>query len=192
MSDKPVARKAGRYYLKVAMQDFEGEEISAAVPAFVWEPKKPVVAVDLDFLPGDGHVECDEAAAALQKIAETANIFYLTRRSRRTQEQAHMKLTAAGYPDGPVLLWQRERWHIVRGGRFNLPRVIVEKRLVSQLPKLVEDFPGFRYGICNAELAAKAFVDAGVPVIAVGSAWMSGSRITHRRTWADLAEQGLP
>ncbi len=192
MSEKPVSGKAGLYYMKVALQDLEGEELFSAVPVFVWNAAKPVVAVDLDCLPQLGAVDREEAAAALRTIYKSANLLYLTRRSRRTQERAHILLAECQYPDGPVLLWQRQRWHIVREGRFRLPRVVVESRLDSQLPKLVEDFPKLRVGIGRSELAAKAFVNAGMKCVIVGNAWLTGSNIIHRQGWGDLAAAVLP
>lgn len=192
MSEPPVKGNPGLYYLKVALQDIEGEELSAAVPLFVWDPKKPVVAVDFDCLPKGFLTAEDPAVTALNQIADTANLVYLTRESRRTQEDAHRRIAEVGYPDGPVLLWQRKRWHIVRDGRFNLPRIIIESRLEGQLPRLVQEFPKMRYGLCNSELAAKAFVDAGLRCVVVGNAWMTGSQLLHRENWDHLARNPLP
>ncbi|MBN1553543.1 MAG: hypothetical protein JXA11_02270 [Phycisphaerae bacterium] len=192
MSEPPVRGKAGLYYMKVALQDIEGAELSAAVPLFVWDPDKPVVAVDYDCLPAGFLGQDDAVVAALRNIAETANIVYLTRASRRTQEDAHRRIAEIGIPDGPVLLWQRKRWHIVRDGKYNLPRIVIESRLEGQLPKLVKEFPKMRYGICNSELAAKAFVDAGIQCVVVGNTWMTGSRLIHRDSWDHLAREGLP
>lgn len=192
MADKPVEGKGGLYYMKVALQDFEGEELSAAVPVYVWDPAKPVVAVEFDCLPSGFYDPEAPAAQALRRLGESANILYLTRNNARTQDDAHRRITEMQIPDGPVLLWQRKRWHIVRDGRFKLPRVIVESRLMSQLPKLVETFPKMTFGICRSELAAKAFVNADLKCIVVDNAWMTGSQIIHRASWDELAQTGLP
>lgn len=192
MSLPPVKRKPGLYYLKVALQDTEGTEISAAVPVFVWNPKQPVVAVDFDCLPHGYPDSNDPSVIALRHIAQSANIVYLTRQSHRTQEDAHRRISEAGYPDGPVLLWQRKSWHIVRDGKYNLPRVIIEARLEGHLPKLVEEFPKMHYGICNSELAARAFVDAGLKCVVVGNRWMTGSQLIHRDSWDHLSREPLP
>ncbi|MBN1943368.1 MAG: hypothetical protein JW849_08765 [Phycisphaerae bacterium] len=191
MSRKPVRGKAGLYYMKVALQDVEGAEISAAVPLFVWDSASSVVAVDYDSLPR-GYGPDDPAVAALRNIARSAHVVYFTRQSRRTREDAHRRLADAGYPDGPILLWQRKSWHVVREGKFKLPRVRIENRLEGHLPGLVEQFPKMRYGVCTSEAAARAFVDAGMKCVVVGNASMSGSRLIHRDSWDHLARQGLP
>ncbi len=192
MSLPPVEGTPGLYYMKVALQDPQGDEVSAAVPVFVWDPKKPVVAVDFDSLPGGFLSKEDSAVVALRNLSRSANILYLTRHSRRSQEDAHRQIFESNLPDGPVLLWQRKRWHIVREGKYNLPRVIVESRLEGRLPKLVEEFPNMQYGICNSQLAAKAFVDAGMKCVMVGNHWVSGSQVIQRDSWEHLAREPLP
>ncbi|MCK4601950.1 MAG: hypothetical protein KAU28_05760, partial [Phycisphaerae bacterium] len=88
------------------------------------------------------------------------------------------------------LLWQRQRWHITRKGRFGLPRIVVESKLVSRLPHLREDFPTMLAGICNSQLAAKTFAEAGMRVIAVGSPAVKAPDVTHRKSWSELAAVG--
>ena len=138
MYEKPVRDRPDVYFMKVSLQDIEGEEISATVPLHVWDPSKPVVVVDADCIPGEGFLEETEASAALQKIVQTANILYLTRKNSRTQQRFHDRLQRGQFPDGPILPWQRRRWHIVREGKFRIPRVVVESRLDSRLPQLMQ------------------------------------------------------
>ncbi len=192
MSQEPVLDRGGVYFMKVSLQDFEGEEISATVPLYVWDPKKPVVAVDADYIPGEGFFEETEASAALQKIARTANILYLTRKNRRTQQRFHERLQRGRFPDGPILPWQRRRWHIVREGKFRIPKVVVESRLDSQLPQLVREFTEMNLGICGSELAGKAFIDAGMRCVIIGNSRLKGPSLIHRQSWSDLADRALP
>lgn len=190
--DMPLPEEPGRYPLYVSMQDPTGEEMHQTVPVYVWDSATPVVAVEFDALPTAFSPESGQAAQALATLAETNKILYLTRQERPNQEIAHEHLLDEGFPDGPVLLWQRERWHIVREGKLKIPRIEVESRLVSQLPSLINEFPRFRVGICRSELAAKAFADAGLDVIVIGNPNVQGRTILHRTGWADLAEEGIP
>jgi hypothetical protein len=184
--------ETGRHTLNVAMSDMTGEEIKANVPLFVWDPERPVVAVDLDAVPGEGWPESQAAAQALTRLAREANIMYFTRNSSRTQQALHERFAREGFPDGPVLLWQRERWHISREGRFGIPRVVVEQRLVSQLPVLRAEFSNMTLGICSSEAAAQAFVDAGMRALVIGRPSLVGSNLLHRESWSDLARGALP
>jgi hypothetical protein len=179
LGEPPYDFEPGRHIMRVSMLDLEGEEVHTEVPAYIWPADVPVVAVDMDALPREASVGEEDAAAALGDLAGKANIIYLTRNSRTTQEVAHLRLRRGGFPDGPVLLWQRKRWHIVRDGKFKLPRVVVESRLDSQLPQLARDFPNFAAGVTSSSLAAKAFVDAGLPTIVINNAQLQGSMLTH-------------
>ena len=180
----------GRYTLHVNHMDFEGEEVSAVVPIYVWDANRPVVAVDADGLPRAYSADSDVAQAALLRIAETASIIYLTRKPIRRHADMHHRLDLANYPDGAVLLWRRQRWHVVRSGRFKMPRVVVESRLVSQLGELRKMFPKLSMGVCTSKLAVKAFAAAGLRVVVVGFADVSAPNLTRRISWTDLARRG--
>ena len=192
MSEEPVLGRPGVYFMRVSLQDFEGEEISVTVPLYVWDPKKPVVAVDADCIPGEVFFEETEASSALQKIARTANILYLTRKNRRTQQRFHERLQQGRFPDGPILPWQRRRWHIVREGKYRIPRVVVESRLDSRLPQLVHEFAKMNLGVCGSELAGKAFIDAGMRCVIIGNFRLKSPSLIHRQSWSDLAARALP
>ncbi|NBB96041.1 MAG: hypothetical protein GVY16_09930 [Planctomycetes bacterium] len=188
----PAPDSPGKHQLYVAMLDPVGEEVSATVPVFVWDPSRPVVAVDLDAVPPEGWTNSSDAAAALNRIARKANVLYFTRNSARTQQRVHERFVREGYPDGPILLWQRQRWHITREGRLGIPRVVIEQRLLSQLPVLRDEFPNLTLGICRSETAAQAFVDAGMRALVIGRPGLTGSNLLHRDSWADLARGPLP
>jgi hypothetical protein len=164
----PVPEKCGRYTLNVNHSDTEGEETSAMAAMFVWGPWRDVVAVEAESLPLADSKDNISARAALKRLSENSNIVYLTRRAVSQHGAIHCQLTNAGYPDGVVLLWQRRRWHVVREGRFKLPRIVVESRLVSQLPELRKKFPKLSVGLCTSPLAGRAFSKAGTDLAARG------------------------
>ena len=183
--------RAGRYTLTVDHMDSEGEEVGVEVPLFVWDPKRAVVAVDADGLPPADSKDAALARSALARWSRRANIVYFTRRAMREHPEMHEQLKAAGCPDGPILLWQRERWHVVRDGRFNLPRVVVESRLVSRLPELRKSFPKLSSGLCGSAMPARAFAAAGMTAIVVGKTEVDGTKIIRRDSWKDVAQAGL-
>jgi len=195
----PVSQKPGRYSMRVSHLDYEGEEIATEVPVYVWAKDAPVVAVDFDCLPRMGEKGATSAIQALKQLGEKANVLYFTRADSSHHEWLHQELRAAGYPDGPILLWRRQRWHIVRTGRFRIPKMVIEKRLVSQLRSLREMFPGIKAGICRSTLAAKAFARADMTVIIIGGAdvklHQKGSgkkpKIIHRKKWASLRQKDV-
>jgi len=188
----PVPTEVGLYTLKVAHMDAWGDEVFADTKAYVWDPNAPTVAVDLDSLPGLGRFFGRGQGALVTQALRGANVIYLTRTAARSHPYMHLKLSQMGYPDGPILEWQRQYWHIVRDGKYyNMPRVIVESRLVSQLPDLRKMLPGLTVGICDGRLAAKAFAGSGMKVIVVGDADVQGDNIIRRGSWAELAEKGL-
>jgi hypothetical protein len=187
----PVPARPGPHRLRVTHLDRFGDEVVAEAPVYAWDPNRPVIAVDMDCLPGLTLGSSAQASRALQRLAASAKVLYLTRRSTRRHAETHKMLERAGYPDGPVLAWQQQRWHIVREGRFRLPRVVVESRLVSQLPELRKLFPKMDVGVCDAHLAAEAFAAAGLKVLLVGRTPVDvQTQVLRRNSWADLAARG--
>ncbi len=186
-----VPASPGRYVVTIEHQDIQGDEVAAKAPAYVWDAQKPVIAVDLDCLPRRRQRQ-DVASArlAINRLGGAANIIYLTRRSTGSHEQCHEDLKADGYPDGPVLLWRKQRWHIVPG-RYKIPRVVVESRLMSQLKQLRREFAGLSVGICDSSLAAEAFIQAGMTAAVIGGASVKADKVKHFASWKVLAEEGL-
>jgi hypothetical protein len=184
----PAPREPGRYALSIAYQDDYGDELSDAVPLYVWEPQTRIVAVDADCLRPP--VESPQAPEALRKIAQDARILYLTRADVDEHGRLHYRLQRWGYPDGPVLLWQRRRWRLVEG-KWRIPKIEFEDRLVNQLSELRKDFPGLATGVCECELAAKAFAEAGLETILVGDAEVPSQYVSRHTSWAKLSETGL-
>ena len=186
----PVSRTPGVYTLHLDHMDFEGEETAAEARLYVLDPQRPAVATAADDLPMSDSYQGKCAQAALRNLAEKCNIIYLTRDPIRRHERIRDRLKKFGYPDGPVLLWQRKRWHIVRTGKYKIPRVVVEARLVSQLPDLRKAFPKLSDGICRSPIAAKAFRSAGIRPVVVGPA---AKRFPENecKSWEDLRKRGI-
>ncbi len=185
-----VPAVVGRYVMVVEHTDHEGDEIRAEAPLYVWDAGRAVVAVDLDCLPHSRSSEAKDARRALKRLAAGANLLYLTRRPVRRHAEAHAFLDKLNYPDGPVLLWQRERWHIVRTGRFRIPRIVIETRMVSRLAELRKTFPGLKAGVCTGQPAARGLSDAGLKCVVVGGAKLDSPNVTRRKSWALLADKG--
>ncbi|MDY6912952.1 MAG: hypothetical protein SVT52_00620 [Planctomycetota bacterium] len=182
--------ESGRYLMRVSHLDREGEEVYAEVLVYAWRANRPVIAVDLDGLPRAAGGKLWDARDALKRLNRGANLIYFTRKDVKDHDKAHRMLAAAGFPDGPVLLWRRKRWHIVRG-RWKMPKVVVESRLVSQLAEIRGLFPALNKGVCNSEIAAKAFAAAGLKPVVIGKANVNLPEVTRFSSWSLLAKQGL-
>jgi len=185
-----VSDSPGRYTLILDHMDSEGEEIHAEAPLYVVDPNRRVIAVALDDLPKGDSFEAKAAATYLRGLSEQANVIYLTRRSVRHHDRLHAGLDQDGYPDGPILLWEREYWHIVREGKYRIPRVVVETRLVSQLAQLREMLCGLSVGIAGSDTAAEAFDRAGMKAVVVGPAGAERAE-NGRESWDDLRRRGI-
>jgi hypothetical protein len=183
--------KSGKHRLEVALQDWEGEEQYQVVPVYIWRPTRAVLAVDYDDLPPEASFEEEEASAALRRLASQANILYLTRHQAPNQVNAHLRLRRGGFPDGPVLLWQRKRWHVVREGKLKLPRIVIESRMESQLPHLVEQFPKLQHGLTRSAEAARSFADAGLQILTIDASFLQGEGVRPLPSWAGLADVDL-
>jgi hypothetical protein len=182
----PASVEPGRYLMAVEHGDKQGVEVRGEAPMYVFEPGRAMVAVDMECLPAAGDKECKAAAAALANLAGKANIIYMTRRWNRDNSGSHGTLKSGGYPDGPVLLWQEESW------RFSDGRIVVEDRLVNQIGQVRRQFPKFGDGVCNSQAAARAFEQAGLRVVVVGTAQVRAANMVRRESWSQFAEAGMP
>ncbi len=181
----PVPDLPCRCEMVIEHMDRRGDEAAFRTPLYVWDPQWPVLAVDLDSLPSSPAGEPGPAAAGLQQATRGAHIAYFTRRPVREHAAAHGWLETHGYPDGPVLLWQRERWHVVQG-RWKLPKIVVETRLVSELPELRKQFPTLTRGVCTSGLAAAAYREAGLQCIVIGSDSVGGDDAVRYGSWEEF------
>lgn len=188
----PLPAKAGRYHVTVEHTDKDGREVGRFTPVYAWDAQTPVVAVDLDSIASPGGTKGTPAGQALDKISQHANILYLTQRPLREHANLRGRLKGGGFPDGPILLWQREYWHVAREGV--LTKVVVEDRLISQLPSLKKQFPNFVMGITNSTSAVQTFLTAGIKPVYIGQeAWFL-PRVppdARRSSWMELAKTGL-
>ena len=183
--------KAGKYRMSIKHQDSDGDVLSAEATVYAWDAAGPVVAVDFDCLPAVGGQDAKAARSALAGINRRASILYLTSRPVAEHKLVHSQIASAGYPDGPVLLWQRQLWHIRQGGGNMLPEVVVRDRLVSQLAELRKAFPNLKKGVCSTRLAAKAFAEAGLACVIVGPAEVDPGGVVYRKSWEKLVAEGI-
>jgi hypothetical protein len=189
----PVPEKPGRYLYRVAHMDKEGDEVYQEVPLYVWEANRPAIAVDLDCLPPAWMTDAATTARqGIERLARGKNVCYMTRRPVDSHAAAHVELIRAGYPDGPVLLWQEERWHVVREGTWSVPRVVVESRLVNQLGLLRKILPGLQEGLTDSSASADTFAEAGMSVLIVGDAAGRKGTVTRVAHWGDLGQSAPP
>ncbi len=187
----PVGDQVGVYPLHVDHLDREGDQAHATASAYVWNAQTPAVAVDLHALGLDGSQPSDAACQALQKLAaRPANILYLTDRRITRHAEIHRRLAEHNLPDGPVLLWQRESWHIsyVRGW---IPTVKIETRLVSQLAGLKDTLPKLQVGIAASDAACRAFLAAGLKCVTVAPSRIQDPKLTQAPSW-EAALQAVP
>jgi hypothetical protein len=186
----PTPPEQGRHDLQVSHADRRGDEISRDARIYTWPADGNALAVDLDSLPLDLPEVSEIAAEALKAHAPGGRVAYFTRKGVDEHDWIHKRLRVRGFPDGPILLWQRQRWHVVPGP-WKLPRIKVETRLVSQLDAVREQFPNLSVGIAGSRLSAKAFAEAGMKVIVIGSGVDTSEPAVRRSSWSDFSDRGL-
>lgn len=185
----PTPTETGVYAMQIVHSDLEGDQVRGRSRVFVLEPEAPIVAVELDALPWEISSQKPHAVAALRRLAGEARIIYLTRQDAEAHPRLHESLARQGYPDGPILIWQHRRVHLVPG-MWRLPKLVVESRLVSELPQLHREFLNLRAGLCTSPLAARAFAQAGLTPMIVGGAAPEVSEAVRVESWQALATGG--
>ncbi len=173
----------GRYLMNINMLDFEGDQVAGSANFYAWDAATPVVAVDADALPAWNA----DTARALNRCSQAGmEIVYLTRVAPLKHYRVHQQIDMRGYPDGPVLAWDRQFYRVERLSRYRVS-VRVDQHLVSQLPQLRQMFPNLRAGICDSAIAAEAFVEAGMRAYVVGSERVPNEIPIERTDWTTLA-----
>lgn len=185
----PVPSEPAKYQLVLDNMDKDGVAWTSTVDTYVWEPNRPVIAVDVDCLPTKG-LDAQASAAALNKLAETFYILYLTPEPIAKHGKVRVALKAAGMPDGPVLMWSRQYWRTEQAPNQSMPKMIVERRMVSPLPYLRKQFPNLVIGLTDRPVPARAYLDAGMRVVLIGRDPFADPNSTRRSTWADLSAIG--
>lgn len=180
----PVPNKPGRYTMNVDHMDKEGDEIGTEVSCYTLDANAPVVVIDLESLPPLGTREAAAARDALQRLATAAAIIYVTQKPVKEHIHAHQGLRQENFPDGPILTWQHEYYHIVREGTLKMPRMVFENRMVSQLPTLKKLFGGLKVGVTNSRAAARLYADAGINIIALAP--MDDVKVIKHVSWETL------
>lgn len=178
----PSPKTPGRYDFVVSHLDQWGDEVMGRSNYYAWDPNAPSMAVDLDCLPGLAAGGAGTAPEAVRRLMGSGTVLYLTQRSPRDLPMLHLQLGDAGYPDGPVLCWQREDWRVVYETvqKVKMPRVVVESRLVSALPSIRQSFPKLNIGACDSAIVADAFKAAGMQVVDFSG---HGGPSTSDREW---------
>jgi len=169
----------GRYRLSLHHQDTLGDTVSGQAWVYVLSPDRPVVAVEVDGLPAEGRAVA-EAAAALERVAEQAELVYATQESAARPELARRFLHNAGYPDGPVLpCVLADPWYSGWPGR--------QPQEPGMLEQLRQRVPAFRWAVTARVDTVEAFRRAGLEVILVGdgSAGVQGARSVAG--WGELS-----
>jgi hypothetical protein len=185
----PAPRRPDIYEMLVRYMDKNGREVSQTAPVYVWPNESKVVAVDADQLPAGG-ADLKLAVGAMKKIGESGKVIYLTRSDMSQVAQMHARLRGWGYPDGPILMWQREEIIVVPDDTTDLPRLVIETRMVGQISQLVKMFPHLETGICTSADDAKAYAQGGLTSVVVGSCDLGGQKahkIVRCKGWAELA-----
>ena len=190
----PVPAQPGVYHVNAGHIDRDGKEVQIFTPIYVWDPLRPVLAVDMDSVTFMRTVGSNAARDALVKLAADYNIMYVTDQPVLEHKKLHSELESGGFPDGPMILWQNQKWQIARDGKFNMPRVVMEDRLVSSLPAIRKAFPAMEVGIAHSTAAAEAFIAAGMKCVMVSPDPMpakvpAGS--VRRTSWHDVTAKGL-
>jgi hypothetical protein len=185
----PAPAETGVYTMQIVHSDLEGDQARGHSRVFVLEPEAPIVAVELDALPWEISSQKPHAVAALRRMAEAAQIIYLTRQDAEVHPQLHESLSRQGYPDGAILIWQHRRLHLVPG-MWRLPKLVVDSRLVSELPQLHREFVNLRAGLCTSSLAAGAFAEAGLTPMIIGASATDVPEAVRVESWQALAAGG--
>jgi len=183
----PVPAEVGEYQLVVSHLDRQGEEITADAPAYVWDAGRRAAAVDLDCLPMLPGRKLLAARSAMMALSADANIVYLTTEGIHDHDKLHRRLKDFGYPDGPILIWQREHWRIERDDMTGFRRVIIAENLVSQLDDLKRIFVGLDTGVCDSTLAAKVFSRVGLQTMVIGDDGEGVPNVRRFKSWEDLS-----
>lgn len=178
----PVPQAPGVYHAALEHIDKDGHEVRTFVPVYVWDPQRPVIAVDVDGLEASWTAKSGDAAKAMQKLGERYNIVYLSSRSVTEHAKLHVSLQAAGLPDGAVISWESSHMFIGGGnGQFN----------AAQLTLLQKAFPHLEAGLTNRNAAAAVFSGIGMKTVAIGPEKVSAPRTTTRASWTEVANKGI-
>lgn len=164
----------GRHEFIMYHQDTQGQTAAGRVFIYVFDPDRPVAVVDIDSLPWEGPA-ADQAAGALVRLRQAAQLVYVSEAPVGSFSRAHELLEDIGYPDGPVIPYSRPRWwRLRRSGDIS---ALGELRL--RLPKL-------QWGITADAGPAKAFSKAALKVLMVGKAKTRIKDVERFASWKDL------
>lgn len=181
----PVGEQPGLFHVRVDLLDNHGREFRRFVPVYVMDPKMAVVAVDYEAVRDPKNIVA--VREALARIASNAYLVYFTDKPVASHVALHSHLREARLPDGAVVGWEQQAWHI--SGEGVNRRLVIEERLVSPLAYLRVKFPQMRWGLASSPASARAFLDAGMKAYMVTAEKPPKGALA--RPWNDLAKNGL-
>ncbi len=181
----------GKYEFVAQIQDSRGASARKYSTVHVLDPREPVAAVDLDSILAGGVEDTSAAADALTKLAADLQLVYLTRKNSAAHADLQASLAKIGLPTGAILTWTHQRWRVSRDGKLNLPRLVFESRMVSQLANLRKALPGLTIGICNSQVAGRAFAEAGMRAVLIGQTSAQIDNSISCGSWDELGKLDL-
>jgi hypothetical protein len=108
--------------LKAAYNDGQGGTVETTATLFAWESDSPILVTDIDdtlceplfaSLVGVSYDDLSDplsgASEAMQQLAESFHIIYLTARPREYNDKTKRWLSDNGFPNGPLLMWDIDR-----------------------------------------------------------------------------------
>jgi hypothetical protein len=150
-----LPERPGRHVARLHHQDMWGDEMVGQAAIYALPPDRPVVLADLDSLPrGD---RAGEAAAALERLAERAELVYVTCARAGSPEAARRVVDEAGYREGPVV-------PCPPGGTLT----DWSRHEVDALAALRRRLAGLKWAVTADAGKARTFLRAGLNVLAVG------------------------
>jgi hypothetical protein len=172
----PVPQDPGPYRVKVHLQDVAGDETSAELTLWSFQPDRLTVAVDFEAVEDNP----SEAAPALVELAEAeVQIAYFSEEYADQPGEGRAMLAAWSAPAGPVLSWSADRnwlgqWRGVSGA----------------LPALRRDVGALLIGLTDEDDAQRLIAEMDMIPLALDDAGAT-DRSLAVAGWAEAARRIL-
>ena len=164
-----VPSRCGVYQVRFYYQDVEGQELSAKGNVYSLSMDDRFVVVDMDSLPRNGP-DLSSACLALKRLSRNAQLIYVSEKLGYTPATARGLLRIRGYPEGPVVYFNKiPRWYQYRLSRQGWRvRAVKPTRTDDALTHLYNRLKKPTYAITADDLTARTFLNIGMKVIFVG------------------------
>ena len=164
-----VPSRSGVYQVRFYYQDVEGQELSAKGNVYSLSKDDRFVVVDMDSLPKSG-LDLSSACLALKRLSQNVHLIYVSEKLGYTPAAARGLLRMRGYPEGPVVCFNKiPQWYQYRlcrqGWRV---RAVKPTRTDDNLTHLYNRLKKPTYAITADDLTARTFLNIGMKVIFVG------------------------